>query len=242
MLWKKNHKVNLELRPKGAGWEYVYLTVNGERHKFVISTVLGYSFSVLLEGLYYMNPDLYDPLDSDFCPHRDIFDYVYRVEEIDGVSSYIVETMEEGEQKIGRKIGFGVSDIPYRIKFSWKDEPGSTEWLIEKPKNDEPIFDLDIHIVNYSQSAEKKVIDFKISYKEFCYIVAKAATEALKKHGILGYHQSVYYEDMQLRCLLRLKAYALGCEKEVAVRKFSDTEGDVSSLEAELRLLMKDMR
>lgn len=212
MLWKKKDQISMELWPKGAGWEYVYLTVNGERHELIISTVFDYGFNALLEGLYYLNPDVQDPLPSDFCPHRHIFDYAS-----------------------------DMSDTPYQLEFCWMDEPGTTKWLIEKPKNDNPIFDLHIHIVYYHRGGEKKIIDFTVSYKEFCYVVAKAATEALKKHGILGYHKTVYYADMNLRCLLKLKAYALGCEDDIKVTCYTDTEGDISSLEAELKLLLRDM-
>ena len=240
MSEENRSKINLELCPKGAGWAYVYLTVNGERHTFTISTVLGYEFNALLEGLYYMNPNVEDTLDSDFCPHCQIFDYIFRVGEMDGTTSYEVETLEEGYKKIGRNYGICVDAIPYKIEFTWMDEPGGTKWVIERPKNYEPVFDLKIHIETDSNGEEEK-IDFKISYKEFCYAVAKAATEALKKHGLLGYHKSIFYADMNLRCLLRLKAYALDCEEEIAVKNYTETEGDISSLEAEFRLLMKDM-
>lgn len=243
MLWKKKDKISMELWPKGSGWEYVYLTVNGERYKFVISTVFDYGFNALLEGLYYLNPDVhqYDSHTSDFCPHRHIFDYVFSVGEIRGTRSYIVENMEEARRKMGRDYGFGVEDIPYKLEFSWMDEPGSTNWLIEKPKNNKRVFDLHIHIINNNRGEEEKIIDFTVPYKEFCYVVAKAATEVLKKHGLLGYHTSVFNEDMNLRCLLRLKAYALGCEQDIKVTRYTDAEGDISSLEAEFKLLMRDM-
>ena len=83
---------------------------------------------------------------------------------------------------------------------------------------------------------------FTVDDKDFCYAVAKACTEALKKFGFYGYRYSTESEPIKIHQLLFLKAYAL--ENTEARELFMvDEELDCqkSDFNKEIELLLFDM-
>ena len=93
--------------------------------------------------------------------------------------------------------------------------------------------------------------NYIIAGKDFCYAVAKACTEAIKKYGFMGYaHSSDPHqysaEKMDINKLLFIKAYALDALEVRAVTKLWEDPNNcesasASSLEKELELLLFDM-
>ena len=90
--------------------------------------------------------------------------------------------------------------------------------------------------------SEVKVYDYEVPYSEFCYAVAKACTDMLKKYGFYGYHYSTYTQDLNVRQLLFLKSVALGSFKARELIELGEKEhGEAADFGAELELLLFDM-
>ena len=78
---------------------------------------------------------------------------------------------------------------------------------------------------------------------DFCYAVAKAFTQLIKKHGFYGYHQSTYNQDFNMRYFLSIKSIALNNfdALEISDVKNEHVDGWGSCFEKELELLLFDM-
>ncbi|MDE8734784.1 hypothetical protein P0G10_16950 [Eubacteriales bacterium DFI.9.88] len=227
-------KTQLTVIPYGGGWEDVYLIVDGETWYFVISSMMGDSFNALLEALYYLDPDNIDKKSFDGL-NADTF---YLASKGVDEPQEKVSDLEEFRKIHGSPYYY--IEEPYRIRFEWCSEPETDQWTIEKEQSLEKTFD--IHIKIKRSADDGKIIEFTKPYKEFCYAVAKGCTEALKKHGMLGYHQAIYYDDLNLRHLLRIKTIALDRLDALEITHSKEKgEGERTSLEAELELLLEDM-
>ena len=88
---------------------------------------------------------------------------------------------------------------------------------------------------------EDKHYEYNVRYKDFCYAVAKTCTEVLKSHGIYGYHHSIYEDDMHLRYLLFIKSVALENFEARELTDMGEKNGESTSFEKELELLLFDM-
>ena len=131
-------------------------------------------------------------------------------------------------------------DIPWRADWKWDEEGAYSLWYMERTPDMKTEFLVHIDITICGDDV--KSYHYDVSYKDLCYAFAKAYTKMLKKHGFMGYHRSEYMEDIQVRCLLFLKAYALDCLDVIALTDSEDIgEGECSSLEKEWELLMFDM-
>lgn len=70
--------------------------------------------------------------------------------------------------------------------------------------------DGDTILLRASMDYGKTYQEYSVNDRDFCYAVAKACTEAIKKFGFYGYHYSTESEPIKIHQLLFLKAYALG--------------------------------
>ena len=226
-------RTQLTVIPYGGGWQDVVLTVDGKRLYFVISSMMGDSFNALLEALYYLDPENIDYKSCGLA--ADMFYLASKRADGSYEKLYDFEEFEKVQ-----RLPFSYIEYPYRIRFQWCSEPDTAQWTIEKEKSLEKEFDLHIKIENSADSRMDN--EWTVPYKEFCYAVAKGCTDALKKHGMLGYHQSVYYDDLNLRYLLRIKAIALDrLDALEMIHSKENGEGERTSLEAEIELLLEDM-
>ena len=135
--------------------------------------------------------------------------------------------------------------LPYKTKFNWDEEGSWVDWTLEHEPTLDREFDLKIKLSIWraeedqdEEREEKK--EFVVSYKAFCYPLAKACTEMLKKQGICGFHESYWDGDINLRYLLFIKAIALDCP-EMIKTAYNDKDEACSNLENELKLLLTDM-
>ena len=93
-----------------------------------------------------------------------------------------------------------------------------------------------------STDCQKTYTEYVINDRDFCYAVAKACTEVLKKFGFYGYHYSTESEPIKIYQLLFLKAYALGnMEARELIILDDDFDCQKSDFEKELELLLFDM-
>ena len=222
---KRNCGIQMKLVPYGGGWTDVYLDIGNDNLYFIISYLSSNSFTDLLRILYFLHPDQRDPEESEDC--------VYYWEGL--VENSEVVEIAESIDKFPRTIRL----IPKKGEFTWWEEEGGSNWLIERDATLKPDFDIKLSID--IKRSETKHYEYTVRYKDFCYAVAKACTEVLKSHGIYGYHQSIYQDDMHLRYLLFIKGVALDNLEARKLTDMGDKNGMGSSLEKELKLLLFDM-
>ena len=120
--------------------------------------------------------------------------------------------------------------------FEWDEEDGNSKWTFEREKNRNKEFDLKITIEHNGNHYE-----YTVRYKEFCYAVAKACTEALKECGFVGYKETTYTQDINLRELIYLKAIALDCIEAVSIVSEDDNWKYCSDFNKEIEILLFDM-
>lgn len=203
--------VKFEVLPREAGWADVNCCINAIEFTSYVATIWHTSIPTgLLETAYFF-------LDYDNC-HEEFF----------------VE-MEEYEGVFVDNDGNEWADVPEKVRFVWDEEPSIYEWNIS--------FDLQYFhkpdamlyiIVKRSSDSENKTYKFNVWLSGFAYAVAKCFTECLKKYGINTYHFYTWTDDINIRQLLVVKAFAIGLL----------SKGDEMlnlNFEDELKLLQLDM-
>jgi hypothetical protein len=226
-LIKRDCGIEIKLVPYGGGWTDVYLNIGNDELYFIISGVMGRQFSDLMRVLYFMYPEQSDPANAD---------------EIIESKPYLVD-MSTGKTKlIDRdeiKPGSVIRDVPWKAELEWDEEGAYSLWKLEREPTEDIDFILKLNI-EISRDETKKY-SYEVRYKDFCYAVAKACTEALKEYGFYGYQYSVHSDDMNIRYLLFLKAIALDCHEARNLVSREKGKGEVSSFEGEMELLLFDM-
>ena len=85
--------------------------------------------------------------------------------------------------------------------FDWDNEGDTITWTLTRQLYEEPIM-LDVEVdYNYGE----KLFKYRIPYFDMCYAVAKAATSALSKVGILKYHFMSERDKIDIHHLLYIK-------------------------------------
>lgn len=203
--------VKFEVLPREAGWADVKCCINTIEFTSFVATIWHTSIPTgLLETAYFF-------LDYD-NEHED----------------FLVET-EEYEGVFVDNDGNEWASVPEKVSFMWDEEPGTYEWNINFDLHyfNKPDAMLNINVKRSSDS-ENKAYKTKIWLSDFAYAVAKCFTECLKKYGINTYHFYTWTDDINIRQLLVVKAFALGLLSkgdEVLNLNFED----------ELKLLQMDM-
>ena len=126
-------------------------------------------------------------------------------------------------------------------KVSWEDEGTDIDIIFSRKVTDGIDYEndmLDIEIRSYDDTLKK----YTLKTKDFCYAVAKACTEVLKKYGFYGYRYSTEYDHFILYQLLYIKCFALGnFEARELTPNSENAEALQTSFEKEIELLMFDM-
>ena len=132
----------------------------------------------------------------------------------------------------------GAVKIAKKSEFTWEEEGAFSHWVIERAPTLDTDFNIKISIDICRDEAEH--YEYNVRYQDFCYVVARACTEALKRNGIYGYHYSIYDDDIHLRYLLFIKSVALD-NFEARALTASVENGWATSFEKEIELLTFDM-
>ena len=215
-LQKRDCSIKIEFCNVRAGWLQMHLCINGETLKFVSSYCLGDGFHALLERIYYLHPNSYD--------------WDYSGDIVDSIKIMV---------PINEKNKTSSVFVPYRTSFDWDEEGGIINWEMEREPTLDKEFYLNITLgIHRDDTDEYK--KYTVSYKEFCYALAKAYTELLKRQGINGFHESYLDRDINLRYLLFIKAIALDADDMINTN-IDDKYSVFSDLNKELELLMFDM-
>lgn len=214
-LQKHDCPIKIELCDVGAGWLKMKLCIDDEILDFDTTYCMGDGFHALLERLYYLHPNAYD---NDY-------------------SGNIVETTEIKTTLNGENT---VAEVPYKSTFYWDEEGSIINWEFEHKPTLKKEFDLHIKLGIHRNDTDVYK-EFTVSYKEFCYALAKACTEMLKKHGINGFHESYWDGDINLRHLLFIKAIALDCTNMIKTIYNKENDEVCSDINKELELLLFDM-
>ena len=213
-LQKSECSIQIEFYSVGAGWLHMKLSIDNDELDLCTSYCMGDSFHSLLESIYSLHPDAYD---NDH-------------------SGRIVETKEIEAELDGKKT---TAIVPYKATFYWDEEGSIIDWEFEHKPTLDREFDLNIKLGIHRNITDECKED-TVSYKEFCYALAKACTELLKKQGINGFHQSYWDGDINLRYLLFIKAMALDADEMIETKYNKDHEAS-SDINKELEFLMFDM-
>ncbi len=203
--------IKFEVLPREAGWADVKCCINAIEFTSYVATIWHTSIPTsLLEAAYFF------------------FDYDNQHEK------FFIET-EEYEGPFIDNDGNEWGGVPEKVRFVWDEEPSTYEWNINFDMHyfNKPDAMLNI-IVKRSSDSEIKTYKTNIWLSDFAYAVAKCFTECLKKYGINTYHFYTWDDDINIRQLLVVKAFALGLlskGNEVFNLNFED----------ELKLLQLDM-
>lgn len=203
--------VKFEVLPREAGWADVNCCINAIEFTSYVATIWYTSIPTgLLETAYFF------------------LDYDNRHEE------FFVE-IEEYEGVFVDNDGNEWADVPEKVRFVWDEEPSIYEWNISFDLQyfHKPDVMLNI-IVKRSSDSENKMYKFNVWLSDFAYAVAKCFTECLKKYGINTYHFYTWTDDINIRQLLVVKAFAIGLLSK------GDDVLDLN-FEDELKLLQLDM-
>ncbi len=185
--------LSLEIIPRGTGWADVKLDIGDDRFDCVISYI-GDSIHDLIERVYYLYPDW--PHDSYDYRIMEYYDEVETVSTIDGATDKQVW-----------------SDVPKRTEMVWDGEGSSVKWTLERPATIENEFDvtLTLEVSQEDESART----YQVKYKDLCYALAKGVTEIFVRYGLIGYYESTWMEDINIRHFLHIKEIALGMKIEM---------------------------
>lgn len=199
-----------------AGWTHMVCDFYGTALEFHISD-LGDQPSALIEAVqaFHADADNYDGIRSIYVDRKD---------------------------KIPDLEGNCWDDVVVRTSFNWEEEPQEVEWwIVMDPKDHGPEnFPLEISIERWDFDFPENY-QFNVMYRDLCYAVAKCFTDALKKYGFEGYHSGSYTDDINVRELLIIKAYALGILSNLtSLDKVPEYRYDFT-FEEELQLLKMDM-
>ena len=225
VLKKRDCGIKMRLVPYGGGWTDVYLNIGNDELYFIITSMYSDNFNNLMSVLYFLYPENYD--------HEHTENYVDCWEGIIE-NDEVVEIVERITKSSCTTIA-----VPKKGEFSWDEEGASSYWVIEREATMDT--DFDIHISIDIKRDDAHHYEYTVRYKDFCYAVAKTCTEVLKSHGIYGYHNSIYYGDMNLRYLLFLKCIALDNFEARELTNLGRGNGESTSWEKELELLLFDM-
>jgi len=211
VIIREDCPVKFEVWPREAGWADVNCCINAIEFTSYVATIWHTSIPTgLLETAYFF------------------LDYDNRHE------NFLVET-EEYEGVFVDNDGNEWADVPGKVRFVWDEEPSTYEWNISFDLQYFHKPDAMLNItVKRSRDSENKTYKFNVWLSDFAYAVAKCFTECLKKYGINTYHFYTWTDDINIRQLLVVKAFALGLLSkgdEVLNLNFED----------ELKLLQMDM-
>lgn len=210
--------LHLNVTECDAGWVYLDMKYNDIHIVFNISEIaLGHNFSALLEAI-----QVFHELENGY----------------DGLLHIDVERADNVINKFGESWDL----VPVKASFFWDEEPAFDEWMIERNRTEfgEPNFAAKVTILlKCRQGQEDKKISMDIKYRDLCYASAKCFTECLKKYGFKGFNSCSYGDDINIRQLLIIKAFALGLignENGLNIDNHYDL-----SFDEEIELLLMDM-
>lgn len=200
-----------------AGWTDMTCDFNGAVLDFTISYLLGNQPSALIEALqvFHSREDGYDGL---------------------------LHVKVDREEDIPNLDGTLWSHVAVSTSFEWEKEPGTDRWRLSLVNKELGRQDFPVEVaIDIWNTDETKTYKFTVMFRDLCYAVAKCFTDALKTYGFGGYHTETFTDDINIRQLLVIKAYALGI-----LSNFISLEGEPEfgydfTYEEEIQLLTMDM-
>ena len=123
---------------------------------------------------------------------------------------------------------------------SWDNEGTDIDIIFSRKIADKIDYENDMMSIEF-RCYEDVLRKYDVKTKDFCYAVAKACTEVLKKYGFYGYRHSTEYDYFILYQLLYIKCFALGNFEARGLIDSDDGFAKQTSFEKEMELLMFDM-
>ena len=210
--------MSLSFSARGAGWAKARLHIGDDDFVFSISYIWG-GINDFVKRVYYLSPKLgYDAYDSRVMEYEDAE----------------IPSVLDGEDATRYW-----EDIPWRTTpLEWNSEPDFVRLVFERPINLDSDFGVSITLdVHRDENCQ---YSYTVRYRDLCYATAKAVTDLITECGIIGFYESTWMEDINLRQFLKIKEIAL----DMPIKKDRDSEdADAvhTSLEEEFKLLLKPM-
>ena len=79
----------------------------------------------------------------------------------------------------------------------------------------------------------------EVKYKDLCYALAKGITEIFVRYGLIGYYESTWMEDINIRHFLHIKEIALGMKIEMESEMQESRSTFTTRLGQEMDLLIR---
>lgn len=238
-LQKRDCGMFFIFNPVGQGRFEFVVNANGKAGVLIVDINSGSGLNELLGALYYFLPD--GGTDGRTGEGAEYVQYKYIIFNKSNGVKKIADHLDESDKALRYEV------YPWRSEFVWKGPPEDpysfVSWTLERPHDDSTEFQVWVSLdLCDIPSDDYTPLRFEIAYEDLCYAVAKACTELLKFHGVMGYHFSMEHGDINIRYLLYVKAIALGhpelCQLTHDKRYYG---GFRSNFDDELRLLYFDM-
>ena len=128
-----------------------------------------------------------------------------------------------------------------QVTVEWDEEHDMAHIVMTRKWSNEIDFESDVMDIEFKRY-DKLIKKYTVKTVDFCYAVAKACTEALKRYGFYGYRYSTEHDYFQLHQFLYIKSLALmNFEARELVLECQDEYAKCSSFEKEMELLLFDM-
>ena len=205
-LAKRQCDILFEISRPFDGWEGFDITINGEKHYFNPCWTMGDMLGAFIEVLY----KLYIEIPDENCSTNDS-----RIKYICNDELYPSH----------------ITDL--KASIWWDNEGENFEWIISRHIDNG--FAVEIEINTFTHDGNKKY-NYKVSYFDLCYAVAKATTKLLVNTGFVGYKYLSEADSININYLLHIK-YA-GIFKEHIPRLNYDSFDNKEFLKDEIKLLL----
>ena len=226
-LQKRNCNIRIRLTPLDVCFVKVELRINGIRHYYYPSSVMGGQFNDLIDALYVL---YHENKDS-----HGIHKWKPKVEWI---------KTENGNEVTSISSRFTWDEEGSLIKVSLRRDIRNGRWEAN-PNSFDPV------IIKISGRGSTDDFECTVDGRDLCYAAAKAYTEALKKYGFYGYYSSTCDDysvnvSVLIERFLFIKAYALNAMEARALTKaWSNSHSwhipNKTNFGKEMELLLFDM-
>lgn len=203
--------VKIKLSPSGTQFLHFEMDVSGDKFDYSPASTISVQFGAFVSAVYKLFIEDIDDEHTEWGNHEYLSD-----------ENHVIHTVV--------------------TKVSWEDEGTDVDIVFSRKVSSKIDYEndmMDVEIRSYSYDTMLK--KYTLKTKDFCYAVAKACTEVLKKYGFYGYRYSTEYDHFIIHQLLYIKCFALG---NFEARELTDADDEFTkktSFEKEMELLMFDM-
>jgi len=192
--------LKIEYRPRGAGWTRIVICVGDKEHYISSSGYTGDQFGDLVNMLFCFNSSgKFGGFSQEGYRDKKHIESVY-------------------DQVIGGKKW---DAIPIRGEIEFDGEQQGYTLIFEREPTLHADFDVKMTVIMDEYTSNKAEYHYTFRYKDICYAVAKAYTDAIKRFGLTGlFVSNGWLPPVDINQMLYLKAFALKCVGKLRLRDY----------------------